>query len=103
MIYILRFRSLLLLILLGVFLAYSSLGAGSNERTRTPLVAHQKRISFANKGEHGCCDLQPNYVSCIGNSTSIRSLYINASFHHLCRFTPINHQLITSLQETRRI
>jgi hypothetical protein len=32
------------LILLGVFLAYSSLGAGSNERTQTPLGAHQRRF-----------------------------------------------------------
>jgi hypothetical protein len=36
--------SLLLLILLGAFLAFSSLGAGSNERTRTPLGAHQQRF-----------------------------------------------------------
>jgi hypothetical protein len=32
------------LILLGVFLAFSSLGAGLNERTRTPLGAHQQRF-----------------------------------------------------------
>jgi hypothetical protein len=32
------------LILLGVFLAYSSLGAGSNERRQTPLGAHQRRF-----------------------------------------------------------
>jgi hypothetical protein len=31
----------LLLILLGAFLAFSSSGAGSDERTRTPLGAHQ--------------------------------------------------------------
>ncbi len=41
---LLRFRSLLLLILLGVFLAFSSLGAGSNEQTRTVLGAHQRRF-----------------------------------------------------------
>ncbi len=43
-IYLSRFGSLFILILLGVFLAYSSLGAGSNERTRTPLGAHQRRF-----------------------------------------------------------
>jgi hypothetical protein len=36
-----RFRSLFYLILLGVFLAFSSLGAGSSKRTQTPLGAHQ--------------------------------------------------------------
>ncbi len=40
-VYLSRFRSLLLLILFGVF---SFLGAGLNERTRTPLGAHQRRI-----------------------------------------------------------
>ncbi len=81
--------SLLNLILLGAFLAFSSLGAGSGKRMQKPLGAHQEKISIVNEREHGCCDLQPNYVSCIGNSTSIRSLYINASFHSRC-FTPIN-------------
>ncbi len=47
--YLSRFRSLLLLILLGAFLAFSSLGAGSDERTRTPLGAHQQRILIAIK------------------------------------------------------
>ncbi len=42
--YVSRFRSLFNLILLGVFLAFSSLGAGSNERMRTPLGAHQRRF-----------------------------------------------------------
>jgi hypothetical protein len=42
--YVSRFRSILILILLGVFLAFSSLGAGSNKRTRTPLDAHQRRF-----------------------------------------------------------
>ncbi len=36
--------SLLLLILLGAFLAFSSLGAGLDQRTRTPLGAHQQRF-----------------------------------------------------------
>ncbi len=39
-----RFRKSFNLNLLGVFLAFSSLGAGSNERTRTPLGAHQQRV-----------------------------------------------------------
>jgi hypothetical protein len=45
-----KFRGLgrlLLLILLGAFLALAILGAGSNEPTRKPLGAHQKRILFA--------------------------------------------------------
>jgi hypothetical protein len=43
-----RFRSLFNLILLGAFLAFSSLGAaGSGKRTRKPLGAHQERISIA--------------------------------------------------------
>jgi hypothetical protein len=58
-----RFRSLFNFNFNWCLLVFSFLGAGSDERTRTPLSAHQKRISFANKGEHGCCDLQPNYVS----------------------------------------
>jgi hypothetical protein len=53
----------LLLNLLGAFLALALLGAGLDERTQTPLGAHQQRISIANKGEHGRCDLEPNYVS----------------------------------------
>jgi hypothetical protein len=40
--HVLRFSSLLLLILLGAFLVFSSLGAGSDKRTRTPLGAHQR-------------------------------------------------------------
>jgi hypothetical protein len=75
--------------LLGAFLAFSSLSAGSGKRTRKPLGAHQENYLIPNEREHGCCDLQPNYASYIGNSTSIRSLYINASFHHLRRFTHI--------------
>jgi hypothetical protein len=42
--------SLLILILLGAFLPFSSLGGGSGEQMQTPLGAHQKRILFANKG-----------------------------------------------------
>jgi hypothetical protein len=42
--YFSRFSSLLLLILLGAFLAFSSLGAGLDERTQTPLGAHQRRF-----------------------------------------------------------
>jgi hypothetical protein len=36
--------SLLLLILLGAFLAFSSLGAGLDEQMQTPLSAHQQRF-----------------------------------------------------------
>jgi hypothetical protein len=70
---------------------FSSLGAGSDERTQTPLGAHQKRIWFANKGEHGCCDLQPNYVSCIGNSTSIRSLLHQCIISSFASFHSYHH------------
>jgi hypothetical protein len=73
------------LILLGAFLAFSSLGAGSDKRMRKPLGAHQENFSIANEREHRCCDLQPNYVSCIGNSTSLDLLHqciiSFASFH----------------------
>jgi hypothetical protein len=67
------------LILLGAFLALSSLGADSGKRTRKPLDAHQETFGLQSEREHGCCNLQPNYVSCIGNLTSIRSL---TSMHH---------------------
>jgi hypothetical protein len=85
----LHFSSLFTLILLVAFLAFSSLGAGLDKRAQKPLGAHQERISIANEREQGCCNLQPNYVSCIGNLASIRSLCINASSHHSRRFTPI--------------
>jgi hypothetical protein len=38
-----------------------------------------EQVLISNEGEHGCCDLQPNYVSCIGNSTS---LDLFTSMHH---------------------
>ncbi len=79
------------LLLLGAFLVFSSLGAGSGKRTRKPPCAHQENFLIANERVHGCFNLQLNYVSCIGNSTSIRSLYINALFHHSRCFTPIDH------------
>jgi hypothetical protein len=47
------FRSLLILILLGAFLAFSSSGAGLGKRTRKPLGAHLEKIFDRNKGEHG--------------------------------------------------
>jgi hypothetical protein len=40
--YFSRFRESLVLISLGAFLAFSSLGAGSSKRTRKPLGAHQE-------------------------------------------------------------
>jgi hypothetical protein len=42
--YLSRFRVSFILILLGVFLAFSSLGAGLIKRTRKPLGAHQGRF-----------------------------------------------------------
>jgi hypothetical protein len=45
--YVSRFWSLLILFLLGAFLAFSSLGAGSGKRTQKPLGAHQEKISIA--------------------------------------------------------
>jgi hypothetical protein len=42
---------------------------------------------------------RPKYVSCIGNST-VRSLYINALFHHLHDITPINvNSLLCSIRQ----
>jgi hypothetical protein len=48
-----------------------SLGAGLGKRMQKPLGAHQGRILIAMKENMDVCDLQPNYVSCIGNSTSL--------------------------------
>jgi hypothetical protein len=45
--YFSRFRVSFNLILLGAFLAFTSLGAGSGKQTQKPLGAHQKRISIA--------------------------------------------------------
>jgi hypothetical protein len=66
----------------------SSLVAGLGKRTQKPLGAHQGRISIAMKENTEVCDLQPNYVSCIGNSTL---LDLFTSMH---RFTPIIHLLL---------
>jgi hypothetical protein len=43
-IYFLRFRKSLILILIGAFLAFSSLGAGSGKWTQKPLGAHQENL-----------------------------------------------------------
>ncbi len=40
--YVSRFSKSFILILLGIFLALSSLGAGSGKRTQKPLGAHQE-------------------------------------------------------------
>ncbi len=80
-----------LLILISAFLAFSSLGAGLGQADAKTAWCKSGDLFDRNEREHGCCDLQPNYISCIGNSTSIRSLYINAMFHPSRRFTPINH------------
>jgi hypothetical protein len=66
---VLRFRVSFDFNLLGAFLAFSSFSAGLGKRRRKPLGAHQERISIAMKENTAVCDLQPNYVSCIGNST----------------------------------
>ncbi len=47
--YVPRFRVSFNFTLLGAFLAFSSLGAGSSKRTQKPLGAHQERISIAIK------------------------------------------------------
>jgi hypothetical protein len=62
---------LLILIFSVPFLLSSSLGAGLDKRTQKPLGAHQERTSIAMKENRAVCDLQPNYVSCIGNLTSL--------------------------------
>jgi hypothetical protein len=79
------------LILLGAFLALALFGAGWDERTQTPLGAHQKRILLA---------INENTAVAIYNQITfpvleirhlVRSLYINAWYRHSRRFTLINH------------
>jgi hypothetical protein len=46
---LLRFRVFFFFNLLGAFLAFSSLGAGSSKQTRKSLGAHQEKILIAMK------------------------------------------------------
>jgi hypothetical protein len=66
-----RFRVLvvsLLLILLGAFLVFSSLGAGSDERTQTPLGAHQS-VWLSQVKENTAFDrTNLRFLYCIENS-----------------------------------
>ncbi len=97
-----------LLILLGAFLAFSSLGAGLGKRTQKALGAHQEKILIAIKENTAVSIVQTklrtvNKVSCIGKFNIIRLFSSIASFH-LCHFTHIIHfYLFTMFQETRRI
>ncbi len=61
------------------FLLSSSLGAGLGKQTRKPLGAHQGRILMPMKKNMAVCNLELNYVSCIGNSTQ---LDLFTSMHH---------------------
>ncbi len=92
------------LILLGAFLAFSSLGAGSGKQTRKPLGAHQERILIANMKE--------NTAVAIYNRITFLVLEIR---HQLDPFTSMHQFIIcvvsllsfvlrfTLLHETRRI
>jgi hypothetical protein len=86
-----RFSSLYFNLLLVPFLLSSSLGAGSGKRTRKPLRAHQERILVAMKENTAVFLLQTKLRFLYWKFNIVRSLYINASFHHLRRITPIIH------------
>jgi hypothetical protein len=64
------------------FLLSSSLGAGLGKRTQKLLGAHQERISIANEREDGCLKFTTKSRFLYSKFDIIRSLYINASFHH---------------------
>jgi hypothetical protein len=69
------FRISLILILLGAFLAFSSLDAGSGKQMQKPLGAHQERILIAMKENTAVLIYRPNYEPLIAfpaleNSTS---------------------------------
>jgi hypothetical protein len=66
----------------------SSLGAGSGKRTQKPLGAHQERILVAMKENMAVFVLQTKFSFLYWKLDIVRSLYINASFHHLRRITP---------------
>jgi hypothetical protein len=81
----LRFRVSFNFNLIGAFLAFSSLGAGSGKRTQKPLGAHQEKISIAMKentvvliftGQITNCLC----VSCVGKFDIIRLFTSIASF-----------------------
>jgi hypothetical protein len=79
--------------LLGAFLAFSSLGAGSSKQTRKLFGAHQERISIAIKENTAVSIVQTELrtlysVSCVGKFDIIRFFTLIASFHSRC-FTPI--------------
>jgi hypothetical protein len=89
--YFLRFRVSFYFNLLSAFLASSSLGPGSGKRTQKPLGAHQRENFDRNEREHGCLRFTTQLRFLYWKFDIIRSLYINASFHHLGRFTLIIH------------
>ncbi len=75
--YFSRFRVSLILILLGAFLVFSSLGAGSGKRTRKPLGGHQEKILIAIKENTAVLIVQTKLrtvyiVSCVGKFDIIR-------------------------------
>jgi hypothetical protein len=89
----LRFRVSLILILLGAFLVFSSLGAGLGKRTQKPLGAHQEKILIAIKENTAVLIVQTKLltvysVSCILKFIIIRFFTSIASIHSR-RFTPI--------------
>jgi hypothetical protein len=90
-----RFRSLFNLILLGAFLAFSSLGAGSGKRTRKPLGAHQERILIAIKEKMALIGTDLRFLYCTENSHVLNSSK-DLSNHHFIFITPIRMLLITN-------
>jgi hypothetical protein len=81
--------SLLLILILAPFSLSSSLGAGSGKRAQKPLGAHQKRVLVAMKEKTAVFVLQTKLRFLYWKFDIVRSLYINASFHHSRRITPI--------------
>jgi hypothetical protein len=68
----------------------SSLCAGVGKRTQKPLGAHQDRFGDGNEGEDDCFVLQTKLWFLYWKFNIVRSLYINAFFHHSRGITPIN-------------
>jgi hypothetical protein len=73
------------------FLLSSSLGAGSGKRTQKPLGANQERFLISMKENAAVLQFTTKLRFLYWKFDIIRSLYINASFHHSRRFTPVVH------------
>ncbi len=78
---------LLILIYSVPFSLSSSLGAGLGNRMPKPLGTHQERISIAMKENTAVLRFTTELRFLYWKFNIIRSLFINASFHHPRRFT----------------